>query len=245
MKRTFKDLCDQLKQKENIIVIGPGIDQNYNKIDSKNFNKTYTIKNMRRNPKIAIDFYKNNLINKSIDSSIYDLIYSIPHTLIVDQNTNAPFDILKHEDYLALHGHQFVFECMKCKKKIKDIVMSDSITSDSKCECGSPIRPSILMSGEKYKGADYEKLMTSFVTAKTLFLIGVDFNEEFICDIIDEFNKKRALDFKDYMIICVKQKKDLLNLDQFGFFDFIVEDDNILESLKRFQKNVQAINNIE
>ena len=47
------------------------------------------------------------------------------------------------------------------------------------------------------------------------------------------------------MIICVKQKKDLLNLDQFGFFDFIVEDDNILESLKRFQKNVQAINNIE
>ena len=123
--------------------------------------------------------------------------------------------------------------------------MSDSITSDSKCECGNPIRPSILMSGEKYKGADYEKLMTSFVTAKTLFLIGVDFNEEFVCDIIDEFNKKRALDFKDYMIICVKQKKDLLNLDQFGFFDFVVEDDNILESLKRFQKNVQAINNIE
>lgn len=222
------------KYKDAVIIIGSKANSFKTNYSISDFNEKYNRKNLKRNNDILWDFYKNNILTKIDNSFIYKAINKIDYSLIVNQNINGP--VLKNT--FNIHGNINKYICSKCKciYTPEYVFFDDKIIKE--CEkCGGDIRPSVLLSGERYNQALLNDFKDKIENAHTLLLIGVDYDEKLITESICNYGDLRIpqsiTDNTDRVIVALQPKEEELDLNELFFCDFLVKD-NINESLGRF-----------
>lgn len=240
MSKTVNNLVEHLnKYKDAIVIVGPKALEDSYDFNMEDFNENYNRKSLVRSPEQMWDFFTNNMY-KQIDGYTNDLYTEISRLndvvgIVVDQNINSPMINNKIE----LHGSVHTFKCTKCKtiypaQYVYD--SSDEITTD--CElCGAAIRPTVLLSGERYDAVDFNKVQESFAKSHTVILIGVDFTEEPILKLIAEFGDRRSIvnsndGEEELMMVCIKSSTEDFDPNELCFFEFVVDGD-VKSSLER------------
>lgn len=233
--KTLKELVDHMKKyKDAIIIIGSKANSFKSDYSIDDFNENYNRKIFKRNNDKLWDFYNNKILTETDNSKIYNIIKKIDYSLIVNQNVNGP--IL--DNTFNIHGNINKYICSKCKT----IYTSDYVFFDNKinnhCElCDGYIRPSVLLSGERYDQILLDDFKDKIEKSHTLFLIGVDYNEEIINDLICNYGDLRiprsSLDDTNRIIVALEPNEEEFDPNELVFCDFLVKD-NIKNSLERF-----------
>lgn len=243
--KTIKDLKAHLeKYKDAIIIIGPGIlsKDNKPKYTIEEFNENYNRKNLSRNPKKLWDFFYNKIYNELDEeslSSYESLKFLVPFSsTIIDQNFNSPYSLTQA---ILFHGKQDIYKCQKCKT----IYIPKSVGEDHVCElCGKNIRPSVLLSGERYLDEEFHRIKEEFNKTHTLILVGMNYCESLLLDLIGDYDTKRALEQdlskdaeEERIIVAIQEPDEEFDPNELAFCQFLVRD-NIKEALVRLQKNM-------
>lgn len=222
--KTLQELVSHMKKhKDAVIILGPGINKVPYKFTAEEFNENYTRKNLKRNPKVLWDFYLSKVMCEENNSVIYDLVKELDHSIIVDQNYNG-----KYAD-IYFHGHMNLYKCQKCKTlfPIEGLDLESSI----ECECcGGELRPTVLLSGERYDNDDFIKIKESILNTHTIVTIGMDYNEDSLSNLIADYGDMKSqvnASNPDNMKILVGiQDKDYdFDPNEITFFEFLVKDD--------------------
>ena len=192
MSRTVKDLVEHLnKYKDAVIIVGPGAlaPQDKNNYSVEEFNENYNRKALVREPEKMWDFF-NNKMRKDISEETLNTYRAIKNfneitSLIIDQNTNAPMMSKKAD----LHGSLHNFKCNKCKVSYTaDYVYGVEEGHTTECEvCGGTIRPTVLLSGERYDNAMFLEIQEKIKASHTVILVGMDYTEESLMQLIAEY----------------------------------------------------------
>lgn len=246
---TLEELKKHLeKHNDAIIIIGPGVQKNTElKYTFEEFNENYTRKNFRRDPNKLWDFYLEKMYDcidpKDIKS--YQLLKEILKysSLIVDQNINSPkIDNIKSID---LHGSVHKWICPKCKVVYtKEYVFPDDKDVEKTCElCGSAIRPTALFVGERYNQRDFDRIKDTLSETHTFILIGVDYTEESILKLLDEYGLHKtdfnsANEEESKIIVCIQGNEEEFNPNEISFCEFLVKDD-IEPAMERLIKGLE------
>lgn len=242
--KTINDLKEHLeKYKDAIIIIGPGIlsKDNKPKYTIEEFNENYNRKNLSRNPKILWDFFFDKIYNELDEESLssYEALkFLVPlSSTIIDQNPNSPYSLTQA---ILLHGKQDIYMCQKCKT----IYVPESVSEDHVCElCGKTIRPSVLLSGERYSNEEFHRIKEEFNKTHSLILIGMDYCESSLLDLIGDYDNKRALEQdlskdaeEERIIVAIQEPEEDFNPNELAFCQFLVKD-NIKDALVRLKNN--------
>lgn len=179
----------------------------------------FSRKAMIKEPKEFWKFYKENIMNDC--SEDIDLIrpYELTKELtdmniiksLIDFNTDGILSNVNVE-YIPMKGNRNILQCVKCKQTV-DISNIDLNTEEviihSKCnesiDCKGKIKPSIPFFGEEYEQKNVSDMFRSIfkyddndkpigLNTHTLFLIGADFTENIIDEIIEGFNRFKGKD---------------------------------------------------
>lgn len=236
--RTLDNLIEHLKKhKDAVIILGPGIDPNKKEYDIADFNEHYNRKQLRRNPEALWNFFESNIYRDINYSSVYDAVNNIDHSLIVDQNNNGSIAAT------YLHGHINLFSCQKCKTTYTINSVKTDEGFNTECEiCGSAIRPSVLLSGERYNQVQFDELKESLLNTHTLFLIGMDYSEEALLNLICDYGDMKAQINSDgnpeneRMIVVVQSKEEDFDPNEIVRCEFLVKDD-IPSAMERLMKS--------
>lgn len=244
--KTIKDLKEHLeKYKDAIIIIGPGILSKENRplYSIEDFNENYNRKVLARDNKKLWKFFKeyiyNELNSESLDA-YESLKFLIPYSsTIIDQNPNSPYPIT---NAILLHGKQDLYKCQRCKT----LYVPESIDDTYTCEaCGKSIRPSVLLSGERYDDNEFHRIKEEFNKTHTIILLGIDYSEISLLDLIAKFDDKRAVeqDFgknenvEERIIVAIQEEDEDFDPNELAFCNFLVKD-NIKAALVRLKQNM-------
>ena len=209
----------------------------------------YTRKAMIKNPNIFWSFYDNIVLKDPEESTeTYDLIKELLDMnlikTVVDFNTDGTLSDVK-ENYIPLRGNRNTLYCVKCGKKydISDV----NLNTDKVLMCGDigntnckgKIKPTVPFYYEGYypeliselfheifKYDDEDKPPVGLNT-HTLILIGADFDEDLIDEIIVGFNQFKK---QDNLTVAMSEG-DSMFLNEYTI-DFGTDYD-ISESLKK------------
>lgn len=249
--KTLKDLKEHLeKYKDTVIIIGPGVQPNTNKeYTVEEFNENYTRKKFKREPEKLWSFFIDKLYHFINEKDVNTYVYIknlLPYSsLLIDQNMNSP--VMDNNKVINLHGSIDKWSCPKCKiTYTSNYVIPEDRDYQNTCEvCGSYIRPTALFVGEKYNQKDFDKIKDCIADTHTLFLIGVDYTEETILKLLEEygvhktqFNIKHPDDEK--MIVCIQSKEEDFDPNELTFCEFLVRDDIEL-AMDRLIKGINKI----
>ena len=175
--KNVNDLIKHLKKyNDAVIIIGNKINPTEYKYSIEEYNSIFNRKNLSRHPKLIWDFFFRYLYSDKLNNSkCYSLINKISHSLIIDQNINGSLSC----EYL--HGHIHLLKCKKCKTiyPIESICVDFNDLEVETCEkCGGQIRPSVLLSQERYDAGLMQKLEENLEKTHTLIIVGLDYTEE-------------------------------------------------------------------
>lgn len=222
--KTLDELVSHMKKyKDAVIILGPGINKVPINYTAEEFNENYTRKNLKRNPKVLWDFYLSKVICEENESVIYDLIQELDHAIVIDQNYNG-----KYAD-IYFHGHINLYKCQKCKVLFS--IEGLDLENNTTCEhCGGELRPTVLLSGERYDNDDYMKIKESILNTHTLITIGMDYNEDSLSNLIADYGDMKAQinanDPEDMRILVgIQDANYYYNPNEIAFFEFLVKDD--------------------
>jgi NAD-dependent SIR2 family protein deacetylase len=134
---------------------------------------------------------------------------------------------------LNLHGTSLTYRCQNPKCKIEYthhyVTSSDGIPT---CEvCGRELKPNLLLVGDNYDDNEFHAMKLKMVDTHTLILIGFDFTEEPLTEILASFcdikllNKSTGKPEDVKMLVTVHEPGTHINEEDIGFFEFWVEDD--------------------
>lgn len=244
MSRTVKDLVEHLnKYKDAVIIVGPGAlaPQDKNEYSIEEFNNNYNRKALVREPQKMWDFF-NDKMRKEISEETFNTYRAIKQfdditALIIDQNTNAPMMAKKAD----LHGSLHNFKCNKCKISYTSNYIYDCEEEVHECEvCGGTIRPTALLSGERYDNAIFLDVQEKIKASHTVILIGMDYTEESLMQLIAEYGDVKSFinakeEGEEKMLVSIQTKEEEFDPNEMAFFEFIVRD-NIEDALKRLKK---------
>lgn len=233
--KTVQELVNHLKEhKDAVIILGPGVLEIPANYTVDEFNDNYNRKTLIRNPETAWNFFMDKMYRESTikEDKLFDTIKSLKDItgLVVNQNTIA------HTigNTIDLHGSLGIFTCLKCKT----IYTKDYITSkepyENECECcGGTIRPTALLSGERYNHTDFKIIEESISKAHTIILIGMDYTEEPLLKLIAQYGDVKAItEAKDKVLVSIQTLEEEFDPNEMTHFEFIVRD-NIQSALDR------------
>lgn len=243
MSRTVKDLVKHLnKYNDAVMIIGPGAlaPKDKNDYSIEEFNDNYNRKSLVREPNKMWNFFnkrmKKDFSNETRDTYIAIKDLSDIASLIIDQNTNAPH-IAKKVD---LHGSLYKFKCNKCKTIYTDAYVYGLEEENHECElCGGAIRPTVLLSGERYDNVMFLDVQEKIKAAHTLILVGMDYTEESLMQLIAEYGDVKSFinakeDGEEKMLVAIQTPEEDFDPNEMAFFEFIVKD-NIKDALVRLK----------
>lgn len=233
--RTVQELVEHLNEhKDAVIILGPGVLEEKATYSVEDFNDKYTRKALVREPQKLWNFFMNNMYREatSKEEKLFNTIKSLKDItgLVVNQN------MIAHTigNTIDLHGSYGIFICPKCKT----IYTKDYITSkepyENECECcGATIRPTALLSGERYNHTDFKLVEESIANAHTIILIGMDYTEEPLLKLIAQYGDIKAItESKDKVLVSIQTKEEEFDPNEMTHFEFIVKD-NIQSALDR------------
>lgn len=233
--KTIQELINHLKtHKDAVIIIGPGLNSEEVKYTTDEFNENYNRKNLKRDPKRLWDFFNDKIRGPLSDKKGYDLVNQIDHALILDQNINGS----TAASYL--HGHVNIFMCQKCKTLYTQEYVYSHDPYEVCCEtCEGTIRPTVLLSGERYNQGIFDEFKEALLNAHTVILVGIDYTEDAILNLIADYGDMKAqlnAEGKDTRcLVAIQSIEEEFNPNEITYFEFLVKDD-IDSSLGRLLK---------
>ena len=244
MSRTVKNLVEHLnKYKDAVIIVGPGAlaQQDRNDYSIEEFNDNYNRKSLVRDPQKMWNFFNNKMKKDLSDETIdtYKAIKKLDEvtSLIIDQNTNAPMMAKKAD----IHGSLHSFKCNKCKTIYSKQYVYDFNEENHECElCGSAIRPTVLLSGERYDNTIFLQVQEKIKASHTLILVGMDYTEESLMQLIAEYGDIKSFinskeEGEEKMLVSIQTTEEEFDPNEMTFFEFIVKGD-IKDALERLNK---------
>ena len=243
--RTIDDLVEHInKYKDSVIIVGKYINDKLKEYDPVKFNEDYSRKSLKRTPDKLWNFFRDYLYTDINDSKVYDNIENIPHSLIVDQNINGK--LMNSKNVYNIHGHINTFICSKCKTIYTiDSILNDDGSYNTECEvCGKEIRPSVLLSGERYNNTLYNDFKQKLIDTHTLILIGMDYSEQTLLDLIADYGDLKSQvnaeeDPDNQKMLVILQSEDCkFNPAQITFPEYLVKG-NIDEKLDILSKKIK------
>ena len=217
--RDVKSLLEHIEKfKDTVFILGPEINKYKSNYSQEEYNNIYTRKNIIRKPEEAINFYLDKIMTK-------------------DLNTNGPIN----KDIISLHGNINNYYCVKCKKNYTKDEFNSLKDNKYKCvECNGQVRPSIIVSGENYNQLLFNQLKEAIDKTHVLFLIGMDYSEQPILDLIADFGDKKAMhnakaidEEEKYLVVIQEDKEDFFDLNSITFCEYLVKDKNIEDAIDR------------
>lgn len=236
MKKISELVSHIKKHNDAVIIIGGGINPDKPTYDIETFNREYNRKNLKRNPTALWSFYANNINSNINDCESYKLIEKINNSMILDQNTNGSIPAS------YLHGHVDLFKCQKCKVvfPIEGLVLdpSNNITP-GECECcGGQLRPTVLLSEERYDQLLFDDFKDKLLNTHTLILIGMDYTEAPLLNLIADYgDMKSQLNAEgnpdnERAIVAIQSEDEEFDPNYLAFCEFLVKGD-IEKSIKK------------
>lgn len=237
MSKSISDLINHLKEhKDAVVIVGDkalrGLDvKTITEDDKEIFNRKVLVKH----PDQYWNWYFENVVeslttaleklNADKDSDLNKNIESIVNLCnqdFVKQTISLSQDDkidINANNCIALKGTIDKYECVKCDKVI--FGNKKFATVDYNCTCGGRIRPSILMYNEKYNQKKLNDMRQAVFTEEngkpvlnthTLILIGVDFEEDLMHDMLNSF-KALKNSSKETVYSVIITEGDALSID--------------------------------
>lgn len=226
--KTVQELIEHLNEhKDAVIIVGPGILEKQSDYTMEEFNENYNRKALVREPEKLWNFFMNKMYREATDkeNTLLNTIKTLEDVtgLVINQN------MIAHTigNTINLHGSLSIFQCPKCK----NIYTKEYVTSiepyENSCECcGAIIRPTALLSGERYNHTDLSIVEESIMKTHTLILIGMDYTEETLLKLIAQYGDCKAItQAKDKVLVSIQTPEEEFDPNEMTLFEFIVRDD--------------------
>lgn len=222
------------KHKDALVLFGEKGLSSSNDIDQEMMSN----KTLRRKPDEFWKYYFQNIVTGDVLSDAQKAVIQMDKKGLLSGIINLTFDD-KFENsnmLINLHGVCSDFKCTTCKiNYTKEYVTS--FDSGVKCEvCGKPLRPNILLTGERYVDDKFNAFKQMVLDTHTLFIVGLDWNEDAVVDLIASYGdmkEVRNMKEADQRIMVAVGTDDIIDISDIGRFEFLVSGD-VNESMKRF-----------
>lgn len=204
---------------KEIITTEDGTEQKINMFfePTKDTFEIFSRKTMVKEPKKFWEFYNNEILKNKIHyiPETYKKIVQLTGTnlikTVIDFNCDGILMNLNHIEYIPIKGNRNILQCVKCKEFI-DIDYINLDTEEAlihkncgNTECKGKLRPTIPFFNDKYEQEYISKLFKSIfkydendnaigLNTHNLILIGVDFTEDIIDEVIEGFNRFKRKD---------------------------------------------------
>lgn len=212
---------------------------------------------MVKEPQKFWTYYKDNIYNQFYRMS--ETERAIRHLIeqtgvvktIVDLNYTGHLSTFTENNdvnIIQLKGDLDMLRCMSCNEEYeveKDMLETTSIL---KCECKGKISPTITLFGEKYLEKNTKAVKDAIfieengevkLNTHCLIFIGVDFEEDYLHDLIDSFDAIKAQVSTDedpyFSVIIADNDSVSINYYQPEF----ATNDNMPESIKRLMNQIK------
>lgn len=241
--RTVKELIEHLdKYKDAVVIVGPGALESKLGYSMDEFNENYNRKSLVREPEKLWSFFANKMYREITEAEI-ELFKTIDKlkdftSLVVNQNMIA-YTIGNSID---LHGSIHKFICPKCKIQYTDDYIFSREPYENECEvCGAVIRPTALLSGERYNKLEFNSVEEAILSSHTIILVGMDYTEEALMKLIahygdvKSFINEKGEDQK--VLVSIQSKEEEFDPNEMAHFEFIVRDD-VQAALDRLIDNI-------
>lgn len=207
-KWELKNLIENLsKNKDAVVVIGERAVKELNLFPIKDNTKdVLNKKNMVRKPKEFWEYYRENIISQVFGSShaeraLSKLLKTDTVKTVIDLNYTGYISEHCKEDVnvnkIQLKGDMDTYRCMSCNKEAGFTMDMFYTSTMLKCECGGKIAPSVTLFGDKYLDKNIQAVKDSIfiedgdkvkLNTHCLIFIGVDFEEDYINELIDSYD---------------------------------------------------------
>lgn len=236
---TVKDLFNQMETyKDTVFIVG---DKLINR-DTSNLNSDIlNNKTLRRDPNSFWNYYLNHVV---INPDKLNHTGASVIKLLINQGYGQKLVNLTHDDYsygakdiINLHGHANHYKCSKCKIEYTQQYINSCPIEQIVCEvCGKPLRPTLLLDGEKYFQTDFDLAKEWLLNTHTVFAAGIDWGETPIVNLLADYanmkETRNRIEKDKRMIVIVGEDELTPNMDDIALFDFVVKG-NINEALLR------------
>lgn len=256
-KRTVEELLKNLKNnRDAVVIVGDKVVEELNMypIDEKS-KKMLNRKKMVKEPKYFWKHYKENVhkdygvseaekqINDLLDLGVVKTVINLNYTgsILPTIGTNTQL--------IELKGHKNKYRCMSCGATgtfTEDMLNTLNVL---KCEhCKGKIAPSIVMFEEKYLEKNTKAIKDAIfieedgevkLNTHCLIFIGVDFEEDYLHEIIESYDAIKAKvqnDENPYFTVLIAHG-DLASIEYYQ--PEFATNENIEESIKRLIANLK------
>ena len=230
-----KELIEHMKKhKDALVLFGDNGLKNPPDIDPS----VLTNKKLIRDADNFWAYYFENVLNNDEMSDAQKVIMHMDKEDLLSGIINLTFDdkLENSKMLINLHGVASEFKCNSCKIMYSKEYVT-SFESGIKCEvCGKPLRPNILLTGERYIDDKFNAFKQMVLDTHTLFIVGLDWNEDAVVDLIASYGdmkEVRNMKEADKRILVAVGADDIIDISDIGRFEFLVNG-NVNESMKRF-----------
>lgn len=258
LKYKIEDLIENIKKyNDTVLVIGKDVvetdDFKIFSVDESS-KDIFNRKTLIKNPDIYWSFYFSKLPKNrdfTLDEfSIEKLIKNIGDVRIINNTYTSLFPGYCNYPSLNISGDFNVLTCIKNHHEIStDKFLSTAKENNYSCpECGSKIKPSVLMYGETYDPYMLDKLNKMISKEEdgeikpnthNIFFIGADFDDDIINDIMISFkslkNKYETDDEKFFTIMINKGKNIEIERYEPDFATSDTINDSINRLIEKFE----------
>lgn len=240
MAKTVKDLVEHMnKYKDTIFIVGPGILTHGKRYTTEEFNECYTRRNLVRDSDKLWNFFMDKMYETITpeEQQCFNIIKSFDDVtqIVINQNTVGDTS----SKMVNLHGLSNLFICHKCKTYFTSDYITSAEPYECECElCGGTLRPTALLSGERYVKLDYDRIVSAFENTHTIILVGMDYTEESLIDLISQYGNIKSFDNEkgeeQKMLVAIQSTEEEFDPNELAFCEFLVKD-NPCEALKRLK----------
>lgn len=239
---SIKELIEHMKKyKDTVFIVGPGAAIEPKQINVEEYNENFSRKALKREPDKLWEYFFNNIYTEpqSFNKS-YLLLENLlrqNNCKVILQNTDG---FLVWNDVIYLHGSDKIFTCQKCKT----IYTVDYVKTDNgvitECEqCDGKLKPNTLLAGEKYDQVCYDLMKDWVEKTHTLFLVGLDYTEEPLLDLIAQYGdikaQVNAAGQEERAIVSVQSEEETFDPNELTYCEFLVKGD-VNSAMDRFSK---------
>lgn len=219
------------KNKDAILILGEKVVPNTLKIDD-DVRDIYNRKTMVKEPAKFWNWYYENVYNSSNELSeeekaVNELLKQDIFKMVI--NLNNTNNISESDSYttIELRGNKTLLRCMSCNRIFEMSHFSPATIKDCivKCSCNGKIAPTVIMPGERYKQHHLQEIKKAIFTeidekielnTHTLIFVGVDFEEDYMNDLMNSYNavKNDMNNDEEYYTVMICEK-DGISIDQY------------------------------
>lgn len=230
--RTIDNLVEHMKKyNDAVFIVGPGAIDKQETYTKEEFNERYTRKKLVREPDDFWKFVSEHMLVNTIDSDkdVFREINSISDVtkLVINQNmVGLPYDNTVH-----LHGLMTLFMCPKCKTFYPQEYVTSVEPYESTCEhCNATIRPTVLLSGERYVKSEYDRTIAALQNTHTIVLVGMDYSEESLMEQLAQYGDIKTFvnssnSNEEKMLVVIQDPEEDFDPNEMTFCEFLVKDD--------------------